>query len=198
MAKVHTFLFTTFILLLAGSTDTIAQLDGSGNAPDFTLTDIDSVDHHLYEYLDSNKVVLIDFFTVWCGICRSNTYVLENIYKKYGPGGSDKLVLLSLEADSTTTDKQVADFADYYNADYPHINTTLDTGTDYQVPGFPAYYVIAPDRSYRYFPGIEMFLEDSLSGAIENSPGLREVENDARITRFITPKGTYCNEDIIP
>lgn len=34
-------------------------------APDFTITDVEGNEHHLYEYLDAGKYVLIDFWATW-------------------------------------------------------------------------------------------------------------------------------------
>jgi thiol-disulfide isomerase/thioredoxin len=198
MKKVLRIFFVFNLILFSALFEADAQLDGTGNAPDFSLIDIDGNEHHLYEYLDSGKVVVLDFFAVWCGICQSNTPVLESIYEKYGPEGSGKIELLSLEADNSTTDQQVRDFVEFYNTHNPHINQTGSTGEDYNITGFPYYYVVAPDRSYRVLPGIEMNLEDKLSEAIETSPGLRDVENDIRLAGFMEPKGTYCNEQPIP
>ena len=198
MKKILILLVCWVMMFAAGSIDSMAQLDGRGNAPDFILTDVDGNEHHLYEYLDSGKVVVLDFFAVWCGICQSNTTVLESIYEKYGPEGIEKIELLSLEADNSTTDQQVLDYVETFSSTNPHINATMETGSDYKIPGFPIYYIVAPDRSYRYFPGVEMNLEDALSEAIETSPGLRYIDNDARIIGFSEPRGTYCQTDIIP
>ncbi len=191
-------LLVAILVFTLGSGNLMAQLDGHGNAPDFTLTDIDGADHHLYEYLDSGKVVLIDFFAVWCGICQSNTPVLEGIYNKYGPEGSQVMEFLSLEAYSPTTDQEVREFMETFESTNPHVNETEEVGAMYKLSGFPYYYVVAPDRSYKVFAGITMNLENELSDAIETSPGLRDVENDIRIIGFDKPRGSYCNEDIVP
>ena len=153
------------LMFLAGlfPTGLFAQLDGRGNAPDFLLEDVDGNEHHLYEYLDSGKVVMIDFFAVWCGICQSNTEVLDDIYKHYGPEGSDKIVLLSLEADDNSQDQEVINYRDTYNVTNPLINETLGTVADYNINGYPFYYIVAPDRSYKVYSGIEMNLEEKIS-----------------------------------
>lgn len=191
------YLFGSLIFLLTGF-NAKAQLSGTGNAPDFTLKDIHGVEHRLYNYLDSSKVVVLDFFAVWCGICQSNTPVLEGIYEIYGPEGSGKIEMLSLEADNSTTDQEVNDFVNTFNSTNPHINNTENVSSEYKIPGFPAYYVIAPDRSYKFFSGIEINLGSKLADAIDNAPALREVDNDARIISFSRPSGTYCNTDVIP
>lgn len=198
MSKRIIILLSTVLILIIGSGSATAQLDGYGNAPDFTLNDIDGNEHHLYEYLDSGKVVLIDFFAVWCGICWSNSPVLEDIYLEYGPEGVGSIELLSLEADNSTTDQEVIDFIERFETSNPHFNETANVGALYNLTGFPYYYVVAPDRSYKVFAGTTMNLEEELSIAIEASPGLREVENDIRIINFTEPTGTYCKKLIIP
>ena len=198
MSKILILIVSVIFIFTLGSGKTLAQLDGYGNAPDFTLTDIDGTEHHLYEYLDSGKVVLVDFFAVWCGICRSNTPVLDSIYKEYGPEGNKVMELLSLEADPSTTDQGLIDFIELFESSNPHFNETGNVGALYNVTGFPFYYVVAPDRSYKVFTGTTMNLEDELLDAIETSPGLREIENDIRIVGFTEPKGTYCEMGIFP
>ena len=74
------------------------------DAPDFTVTDIDGNEHHLYDYLDDGKVVLIDFSTTWCNPCWEVhlSHVLEDLYGAFGPEGSDQLQILFLESDPST------------------------------------------------------------------------------------------------
>ena len=81
----------------------IAQLPSGSISPDFTATDIDSVEHNLYSYLDSGYQVILDFSATWCPPCW--TYheegVLKDLYNLYGPEGTNDPCFF-IEGDNTT------------------------------------------------------------------------------------------------
>jgi hypothetical protein len=45
------------------------MLNGTGYAPDFTVTDINGTSHTLYNYLDRGFVVVVELLSVTCGHC---------------------------------------------------------------------------------------------------------------------------------
>ena len=184
--------------MIMAPTMLLAQLDGTGNAPDFTLVDIDGNEHQLYDYLDDNKIVVLDFFAVWCSICKADAEYLEAVYDSYGPDGSNQIEMLSLEADNVSTDDQTRAFAAEFGGGNPHINTTDEVPDLYALKGFPTYYVIAPDRSYYVIGGRQETMQIEMVEAILDSPPLRTVENDARVVSFSSPIGSICNEVFYP
>lgn len=174
------------------------QLSGFGNAPDFTLIDLNGEVHNLYGLLDQNKVVILDFFAVWCGNCQASTPELERIYQEYGPEGNDRIEMLSLESDQNTTDDQVEFYLSIYGNTNPHINATQGVPALYEVDYYPTFYVIAPDRSFTQVHGTIGGLEMDLNQAIEEAPLLREVDHDIRVRTLHSPKGTYCVPAMAP
>lgn len=91
-------------LLLAGF-GANAQLASGTIAPDFTATDINGVEHHLYDYINAGKTVIIDVSATWCSPCWGyhGTHALEDVMTAYGPEASGEVVVLWIEGDPGTS-----------------------------------------------------------------------------------------------
>ena len=74
-------------VLLAGVLVTSLSLagDGSGPAPDFNLGARGGKNLALSQL--RGQVVMINFWATWCGPCRQEMPLLEQMYKKYRPMG---------------------------------------------------------------------------------------------------------------
>lgn len=78
--------------------------DGS-IAPDFTFFDINGQPQHLYNYLNSNKFVLLEISTTWCNPCwvmHDSFHFLNHVYDAYDMSGDQTGKVLFLEADPST------------------------------------------------------------------------------------------------
>ncbi|MBX2810026.1 MAG: TlpA family protein disulfide reductase [Cellvibrionaceae bacterium] len=59
--------------------------DLSGKMPDFTLPSLQGNNLRLQEL--RGQVVMLNFWATWCGPCRQEMPVLENLYQKYKRAG---------------------------------------------------------------------------------------------------------------
>lgn len=140
------------MFLLAGF-NAHAQLPDYSVAPDFTTTDIDGNEVNLYDILDEGKSVILDVYATWCGPCWSyhTTHILEDVYQAYGPAGTDEIVVISVEADASTTVADIlgtggntlGNWTD--GITYPMIDDA-SIGSLYNVNAYPTFYFICPNR----------------------------------------------------
>lgn len=73
----------------------------SGPAPPFSLTSKAGTQVNLAQY--KGQVVMINFWASWCGPCRQEMPLLEDIYKKYNKLGFT-LLGVNVEPDSKAAD----------------------------------------------------------------------------------------------
>jgi thiol-disulfide isomerase/thioredoxin len=74
----------------------------SGPAPGFTLSGRGGKSIDLSQF--KGQVVMINFWASWCGPCREEMPLLEDIYKKYKPMGFTMLAV-NVEPDTKEADK---------------------------------------------------------------------------------------------
>ncbi len=133
-----------------------SQLPNGSVAPDFTVTDVHGQSHHLYTYLEEGKTVFLDFFATWCGYCWNHHQggAFEGLYDKYGPNGTNEIMVIMIEVDSRTnvnclhgpsgcnygTHGDWVTGTSYPVADDPALNNL------YNISYFPTIYGICPNK----------------------------------------------------
>lgn len=141
-------------LLLAGLTANAQLADGTV-APDFDVTDINGEQHHLQEYLDAGKTVVLYISATWCNPCWQfhNTHYLEQVYNAYGLPATDEVVILYVEGDPSTTINDIHGIPSANGSTqgdwtagtpYPIIDSAT-IANDYDISYFPTIYRICPE-----------------------------------------------------
>jgi plastocyanin len=148
MKKILTLILICFISSANAQT---GMLNGTGYAPDISVSDINGNTHNLYSYLNSNKVVVLELMSTSCGYCQQYAAGTENSYQVYGPNGLDVAKFIALEVNAATSDNDLANFATTYGVSFPMCNGISPSTINYQLYYIPSYYVIYPDSSYVTF-----------------------------------------------
>jgi len=134
------------------------QLPDGSMAPDFTLTDYNGNEHHLYSYLEEGKTVILEVFAAHCSNCWNyhQTNRLKNLYNAYGPEGTNELTVLALEHDQWNNHNAfIGDGPPWVTqgnwleeTPFPIFDVEdPDRGVfeDYNITGYPIVFKICPD-----------------------------------------------------
>lgn len=89
------FCLITACLLLLGRAPQVQALDKGAPLPDVTLQTLDG--QKLSSASLKGKVVVIDFWATWCGPCKEELPVLQQLYSKYKSQG---LVVVGVSVDN--------------------------------------------------------------------------------------------------
>jgi thiol-disulfide isomerase/thioredoxin len=146
-------LYMLFAVLTISST-ALAQLPSGSIAPDFTATDIDGVEHNLYNLLDEGYQVILDFSATWCGPCWGyhEDGTLEDLYEMYGPDGTNEIRVFYIESDDTTTGADLNGTGANTQGDwvtgttYPIIDNAANIFDSYTNSYYPTIYTVCPNR----------------------------------------------------
>ena len=119
MKKLITLLFV-FTVLCANAQNGL--LNGTGYAPNFSVTNLNGNSHELYNYLDSGYVTVLEFLSVTCSHCVMHAPGTENSYFTNGPSGNNSARFLGLEVNGSTDSAAVSNFANTHNVTFPIAN----------------------------------------------------------------------------
>ena len=115
---------------------------------DFIATDLHGNTHHLFDYLDDGKFVVLDFFFTTCLPCIESVPILNYSYTEYGCNNAD---VIFLGINYFNTDIEVLNYENNYGSLIPAISGVEGGGevivTNYGVHAFPTIIIIDPNRN---------------------------------------------------
>jgi peroxiredoxin len=129
-------------------------------APDFTLRDVNGTVHHLAG--QRGHPVLLEYFAVWCPVCRGEAPIIAKLTNAYTPKGIRVWSVLAnpygsnYESSGRTdlslaTKDDLAWFARTYNVKHPQlIDPQFQTVNRYGIYGYPGLYVVDPNGKISY------------------------------------------------
>jgi peroxiredoxin len=151
----HLLAATFAALILTALPALAANQPGGKAAPDFALASRGGSQVKLSQF--KGQVVMINFWATWCGPCRQEMPLLENIYKKYNKMGF-VLLGVNVEPDSKGAEAWLAKQAP---VTFPILYDTESTVTGlYNVNAMPSTVVVDRKGNVRmlhqgYKPGDE-------------------------------------------
>lgn len=147
----RTMLATVAMMLAMGH---VFATNTSGPAPDFTLKSRSGENIKLSEL--RGQVVMINFWASWCGPCRQEMPILDQLYQRYEPMGFT-LLGVNVEEDSAAAEKVLREIPVSFPVLYDSKNQVSE---NYQVRAMPSTFLIDRDGKVRYLhkgykPGYE-------------------------------------------
>ncbi len=192
-----------FCLCTAWASFSFGQLaDGSVLNQTITGTDVvtgEQVD--IFQWLDDDKVVIVDVFATWCGPCWSfhQSGMLEDLYDQYGPDGEDVLRIVGAEADNTTTQADLEGTGTNTTGDWldgVHYNMVDNASwaSYFSVSYYPSIFVIRPNKGVFHMYGDEyrQFINDPAWW--DRALGFSDTPNDM-LASVNVPSGSVCDPE---
>lgn len=149
-------------LLLAGAA--VAK-EVSGPAPDFTLKSRGGENLKLSEF--RGEVVMINFWASWCGPCRKEMPLLDQLYRRYHPMGFT-ILGVNVEEDSEEALRLLKEIPVTFPILFDRDNKVSEA---YELVAMPSTVMVDRDGNMRfvhlgYLPGYEREYEAQIKALI--------------------------------
>ena len=136
------FALSLVITAVAADTNTLSPTDG--NAPPFHLPDVKGPRIHLEDF--RGKVLVVNFWAVWCKPCREEMPSLER-----GSRWLEQFDGRVITINMGDRPEMIARFLEKTPVDLPILlDADAETSTNWGVTGLPTTFVVDPEGSFAY------------------------------------------------
>lgn len=154
------------VIALMLSQNTLAANKAEGPAPDFTLKSSDGSNIRLSE--QKGNIVLINFWASWCGPCRQEMPLLEEIQKKYSKLGFT-ILGVNVDKDQAKADKLLKDIPVTFPVLYDNEGKVSKL---FDIDSMPTTVIVDQDGNIRFHhrgfkPGVENYYINQIKTLIK-------------------------------
>lgn len=170
-------------------------------AKDFTVKDLASNQHRLFDYLDAGKIVVLDFFTISCGPCQTYASHVSEAYEYFGCNQGNVIFLgINWGADND----EVLNFDTLYGVKFPSVSGLQGGGNaiidSFEVRSYPSVCVITPDRNiftpYIWLPAYDSIVREVTAAggmSMNCTVSMNEIEIKEEYLRIFQDGGVMVN-----
>ena len=166
-------------------------------AVDFTVKDIHGIEYNLFELLDSNKIVVIDFFSNTCGPCGTYAPEVQQSYLNWG-SNSGNVFFTGISIDGDNAD--IAYFDSLHGITYPTSSGWQGGGNAvcnaYQIQSYPTVTIIRPDRfisAQEVWPPLTAKIDSAILAAGASPVGFKPETGNVENTIEVYPNPSNGN-----
>ena len=136
--------FALSLVITAVGADTNTLSPSDGRAPGFLLSDIDGSEVRMEDF--QGKVLVVNFWAVWCKPCREEMPSLER-----GGRWLERFGGRVITINMGDRPEMIARFLEKTPVDLPILlDTDAETSTNWGVTGLPTTFVVDPEGSFAY------------------------------------------------
>ena len=179
-----------FIALTLGFFSFAQNSSAQTIAQDWTKTDCDGTEHHLYAELDAGNVVVMDFAMTHCVPCAVATTAFQKLDEKFGITNPGKLKHYGMGYINSYTCDDLNGWKSDNNFDLPVMTQCASDVAFYGGMGMPTIVIVGPDHKV-YYKKQGFVQKDTVAmiAAIQKAFGSASVasgisRNDIRVAGF--------------
>ena len=158
-------------------------VQAGGDTMDWTMEEIMSDTMKTFSSF-AGKVVLIDFFAMWCGPCKDAMPYLRNINDHFS--SETDFVMMSIDVDTSEQEAAIETFAGTYNMNWFIFRDTASVSNFYEISAIPTLMIIN-QYQYVYFVEEGFGGEERLKGIIQDLLDMDD-QTDPVLSNFSSDK----------